>query len=265
MRPSFSFGLGPSLWRWGLAFLLAIWTTGCAQRTPVAAPSIAQDPLPELGQPEYRLQPRDLIAVRFWGNPELNEDQRVRPDGRISLPFIDEVPAAGLTPLELDKILTAKYASELARPDLTVIVREAAQPQIFVGGEVTLQGIVPLTDNLTLFRAIQRAGGFKNTARRKDVLLIRRQPDGQAIARKIDIRPIMSGKDPNADIYLAANDIIFVPRTKIESASLFMSQYIDKIIPLQNVFSGLLLGTLASDDSGNESTTPTTTPSGGGG
>lgn len=241
----------------GLALLMA-----CAQRTPVAAPPLAAEPLPELGKPEYRLQPRDMVAIRFWGNPELNEEQRIRPDGRISLPFIDEVPAAGLTPRELDDVLTVKYAAELARPDLTVIVREAALPQIFVGGEVTFQGIVPLTDNLTLFRAVQRAGGFKTTARRKDVLLIRRLPDGTSIARKIDIRPIMSGADPNADVVLAANDIVFVPRTKIESGYLFMNQYVDKIIPLQNVFGGLLLGTLASDD---EPATTGGTGTGGGG
>lgn len=244
---------------------------GCAQKTPIVAPRLAAEPLPALENPVYRLQPRDLIAIKFWNSPELNEEQRIRPDGAISLPFVDEVPAAGKTPAELDALLTEKYSAELNRPDLTVIVREAALPQIFIGGEVGFQGVVPLTEGLTLFRAIERAGGFKTTARRKDVMIVRLQPNGPPLARKIDMMPILSGRDPSLDPPLAANDIVFVPRTKVESAKLFIQQYINDLIPLQNVFSGILLGTLASDttsDSGSNPTTPTTpttpAPAGGG-
>ena len=249
------------------ACLLALAFAGCAQKTPVVAPDIAADPLPAFENPVYRLQPRDIVAIKFWSNPELNEEQRIRPDGIIALPFVDEVKAAGLTPSELDKELTERYSSELNRPDLTVIVREAALPQIFVGGEVGFQGMVPLTEGMTLFRAIQRAGGFKPTARRKDVMLVRLQPNGPPVARKVDVLPVLSGRDPAADPLLAANDIVFVPRTKVESARLFIQQYINDMIPLQNVFSGILLGTLASDTT--EDPAPTTpgegTPAGGGG
>lgn len=250
-----------------LAALLAFGLAGCAQKTPVVAPDLAVEPLPAFENPVYRLQPRDIVAIKFWSNPELNEEQRIRPDGVIALPFVDEVKAAGLTPSELDQELTERYSSELNRPDLTVIVREAALPQIFVGGEVGFQGMVPLTEGMTLFRAIQRAGGFKPTARRKDVMLVRLQPSGPPIARKIDVMPILSGRDPAADPMLAANDIVFVPRTKVESARLFIQQYINDMIPLQNVFSGILLGTLASDTKEDPApTTPTeNSPTGGGG
>ncbi len=260
-----------------LAGILFLTIAGCAQKTPVVAPRLEAEPLPAIENPVYRLQPRDLIAIKFWNSPELNEEQRIRPDGAISLPFVDEVPAAGKTPAELDAVLTEKYSAELNRPDLTVIVREAALPQIFVGGEVGVQGVVPLTEGLTLFRAIQRAGGFKTTARRKDVMIVRLQSSGPPIARKVDMMPILSGRDPSRDPLLAANDIVFVPRTKVESAKLFLQQYINDLIPLQNVFSGILLGTLASDTTSDSNTTPTTpttptaasapsaTPAGGGG
>ena len=244
---------------------------GCAQKTPVVAPRLEKEPMPAFENPVYRLQPRDLIAIKFWSNPELNEEQRIRPDGRISLPFLDEVPAAGMTPDELDKVLTQRYSSELNRPDLTVIVREAALPQIFIGGEVGIQGMVPLTENMTLFRAIQRAGGFKTTARRKDVMIIRQPPGGPPVARKINVMPILSGRDPSLDPLLAANDIVFVPRTKVESGKLFLQQYINDLIPLQNLFSGILLGNLTSNSSDSGTTTPTTpttsstTPSSSGG
>lgn len=232
----------------------------CAQKTPVVAPSLEKEPLPAFANPVYRLQPHDLIAIKFWGSPELNEEQRIRPDGRISLPFVDEVQAAGLSPEELDHVLTERYSAELNSPDLTVIVREAALPQIFVGGEVGIQGIVPLTENLTLFRAIQRAGGFKTTARRKDVLIIRLPPGGEPVARKVNLMPVLTGRDPSLDPMLAANDIVFVPRTKVESGKLFIQQYINEMIPLQNVFSGILLGNLTSNNNSSSSTTTPTTP-----
>lgn len=249
------------------AIFLLLAAAGCAQKTPMVAPDLAVEPLPAFENPVYRLQPRDLVAIKFWSNPELNEEQRIRPDGVIALPFVDEVKAAGLTPSELDKDLTARYSSELNRPDLTVIVREAALPQIFVGGEVGFQGMVPLTEGMTLFRAIQRAGGFRPTARRKDVMIVRLQPNGPPVARKVDVMPILSGADPARDPLLAANDIVFVPRTKVESARIFIQQYINDIIPLQNVFSGILLGTLASDNSEDPppATPAETTPTGGGG
>lgn len=229
---------------------------GCAARTPVDAPEIVIEPLPPADLQLYRLQPNDLIAVKFWGVPELDEEVRVRPDGRISLPFVDEVSAAGLTPQQLDGALTELYASELARPNLTVIVREASPPRIYIGGEVGRQGALDLSEGLTLFRAVQEAGGFTTSARIKEVVVIRATSDAEFVARAVDLRPVMSGEDPNRDVRLAANDVIFVPRTKITSVALFVEKYIDNIIPLQNVLGGLILADLTQDDStsGNDTT-----------
>ncbi|MEM1178905.1 MAG: polysaccharide biosynthesis/export family protein [Acidobacteriota bacterium] len=222
---------------------------GCAARTPVDAPEIVTEPLPPAASLPYRLQPGDLIAVRFWGVNELDEEVRVRPDGKISLPFIDEVAAAGYTPDQLDATLTELYAGELARPNITVIVREAMPPRVYIGGEVGRQGALEISEGLTLFRAIQEAGGFTTTAKRKQVVVIRATADGQAVARAVDLMPVLSGEDPNRDVVLAANDIIFVPRTKITSVALFVEQYIDEIVPLQNVLGGLLLADLTQEDS----------------
>ena len=244
-----------------LGVLALVVLAGCAARTPVDAPEIITEPLPPADSMLYRLQPGDLIAVKFWGVSELDEEVRVRPDGRISLPFIDEVSAAGLTPLQLDGALTERYASELARPNLTVIVREASPPRIYIGGEVGRQGAIELSDGLTLFRAIQEAGGLTTTARTKEVVIIRASSDDEFVARAVDLRPVMSGEDPNRDVRLAANDVIFVPRTKITSVALFVQQYINDIIPLQNVLGGLILADLTQDDdtSNNNATEPVAT------
>ncbi|MEM6795143.1 MAG: polysaccharide biosynthesis/export family protein [Acidobacteriota bacterium] len=245
--------------RLALLILLGFCFAGCAARTPVEAPHIVTEPLPKAEAPPYRLQAGDLIAVKFWNASELDEEVRVRPDGKISLPFIDEVAAAGLTPEQLDQNLTGLYAAELARPNITVIVREALPPRIFVGGEVGRQGVVELAEGLTLFRAIQEAGGLTPTARAKQILLIRGDGGGTPQARAIDLRPVMSGQEPSLDVVLAANDVIFVPRTRIRSVALFVEQYINDIIPLQNVLSGLLLADLTDDDDGG-TTSPAVPP-----
>lgn len=228
-------------------FLLVATLVGCSARTPIEAPRLAETPLPPADPLPYRLQPGDLIAVKFWGSAELDEEQRIRPDGQISMPFVDEVRAAGLTPEELDAELTERYSTELHHPRLTVIVREASQSRVFIGGEVKTQGVYQLIGRVTMLQAIQQAGGFLTTARLREVLLIRDLAEGR-IARSVDLRPVMSGADLTADLQLQPGDVLFVPRSRIESLNLFIDSYIDDVVPLQNVFSGYLLGDLTDDD-----------------
>ena len=243
------------------AFLMHV---GCAVRTPVDAPALSLEPLPAEASGPYRLQAGDLIAIKFWGVSELDEEQRIRPDGAISLPYVDEVPAAGLTPQQLDDRLTDLYSTELTRPNLTVIVREAVEPRIYIGGEVGIQGTVAWTRELTLFQAIQASGGFLTSARRKQVILIRQQPDGKPIARSVNLLPVLSGGNPAADVRLAARDVIYVPRTKIANVNLFISQYIDDVIPLQSVVSGALLADVTGNSNSSSNSTTSGTTTGGG-
>lgn len=214
------------------AVLLAL---ACSARTPVVAPDVAVEPLPEAPLPVYRLQVGDLLGVRFWGNPELDDEVRIRPDGRISLPFVDEVVAAGRTPADLDQELTRRYASELARPEITVIVREVGGQVVYVGGEVDEPGALPLAPRMTVFQAIQQAGGLLVTARRHDVLLIRTPPEGPPVARSIDLMKVLSGADPSADVALSAYDVVFVPRTRITNVNLFVTQYLTQLLPIRPV------------------------------
>lgn len=245
--------------------VLAALSAGCAGRTPIEAPSFAENPLPEPGLKPYRLQAGDLVHIRFWGLDELDEEQTIRPDGVLSFPYLDEVKAAGLTPKELDDHLTELYSTELARPNLTVIVREPVIPRVYISGEVTQQKVMELRPDMSLLQAVQAAGGFLSTARRKEVLLIRRGEDGMPQARSVNLLPVLSGKTPTADPKLANADVIFVPRTKIANVNLFVEQYINKVIPLQSVFSGLLLA--EANDSSTDSETPITPtdPAGNGG
>ncbi len=227
-----------------MLFLLA----GCSSFTPVRAPEFSDDPLPPPEWRAYRIQVDDVLDISFWGDSELDRSVSVRPDGMISLPYVDDVRAAGLTPAELDAELTRRYAAELRSPQLTVIVSGAGGQQIYVGGEVGGRGSLHLTQNMTLTQAIQEAGGFSYSSRLKQVLLIRTMPDGQRVARSVDLRPFYSGEDPSQDVPLQANDLIYVPRTKIANVNLWVEQYISSIIPIDSILTAAVYDRVFNDD-----------------
>lgn len=219
--------------RWSL-LAVALSAAACGPTLPT------DPPLPTLAMPgpaaaPYVVSTGDQLAVKFYKNPELNEDVIVRPDGMISLQLVDDVPAAGRTPTQISADLKQRYAKELAEPSISVIVRTPIGDRIYVGGEVGKQGSIHLVGGLTLFQAIQEAGGFAKTAHRKQVILIRRTPDGKAIGRSIDVRPVQTGERPEDDVLLAANDVIFVPRSKIANVDVFVEQYFRDALPIQTI------------------------------
>jgi polysaccharide export outer membrane protein len=196
-------------------------------------PTLTQNPRPPLAP--YVLQVGDELAIKFYTNPELNEDVKIRPDGMISLQLIDDVLAAGRTPKELDADLTKRYTGELADPQISVIVRKAGLNRVYVDGQVTRPGIVTLSGGMTLYQAIQRSGGLLDTAHRKQIILIRKGPDGQPVGRSIDIRPIQDGSNPGSDVPLQPLDMVFVPRSTIAEVDLFVKQYIRDALPINTL------------------------------
>ncbi len=226
--------------------------SGCSASTPIHAPKALDEPLPPIEWRPYRIQIDDELDIKFWGNEELDQSVTVRPDGMISLPYVDDVRAGGLTPTELDKELTARYAKELIKPELTVIVTQAGGQTIYLSGEVSDQGSLRLAERMTLMQAIQEAGGLLTTARREQILIIRTMPDGERIARAVNLRPVLSGRDLSSDIALQANDIIFVPRTKIANVNIFVDQYINSVIPIDGIVSAAIFQSDIFDDSSSD-------------
>jgi protein involved in polysaccharide export with SLBB domain len=225
---------------WALAMLALVVIAGCTGKragdvSPGSAlyPPLAENPRPA---PEpYILQVGDELAIKFYTNPELNEDVKIRPDGKISLQLIDDVQAAGLSPTGLDAELTKRYTGELADPQISVIVREPGGHRMYVDGEVAKPGLVEVLGDMTLYQAIQSAGGLLKTAHRKQVILIRKGPDGKPIGRAIDVRPIQMGWDPSVDVPVRPLDIVFVPRSKIATVNLFVEQYIRDALPISTL------------------------------
>jgi protein involved in polysaccharide export with SLBB domain len=211
--------------------------TGCYytvtdEQLPAVERSAASAPAPApYHLTTFLLNLGDQLAVKFYQNPQLDEDVVIRPDGKISLQLVGDVDAVGKTPETLAGEIEAAYRSELAMPRVTVIVRQLGMTPVYVGGEVGTPGIVPLSAGLTLFQAIQQAGGLLQTAHEKQVVLIRRDANGHPVGYAVDVRPIAGGTAPGQDVPLLPYDIAFVPRSKIADVNLFVNQYIRNTVP----------------------------------
>ena len=184
----------------------------------------------------YRIQVGDQLDIKFFHNPELNEQVIVRPDGCISLQLVHKVMAVGLTPEELTEFLTKKYGVELKKPELTVIVRSFGAQKIYVDGEVAKPGMLPLVGFMTVLQAISQAGGLKETARMSEVIVIRHGLDGQPFAFSVDVRKVIDGTEIRQDIPLKPFDIVYVTRSSIGNVNVWVDQYIRKNIPVSTSF-----------------------------
>ena len=180
---------------------------------------------------EYRIQAGDLLDIKFFYNPDLNEQVTVRPDGRISLQLVKTVVAAGLTPEQLTDQLTKAYGAHLKEPEITVIVRSFGAQRVYVDGEVGKPGMIPLAGPTTVLQAISQAGGFLYTGNATDVLVIRRGPENQPLAMMVNLEKVRDGTDLNQDIYLKPFDIVYVPKTAITNANLWIEQYLTRMVP----------------------------------
>jgi len=192
--------------------------------------------------PPYRIQNGDQLAIRFYRNPELNNDVTVRPDGMISLPLIDDVPASGITPKALGDDLETRYKTELAVPDVTVIVTKFGGQRVFIGGEVNTPSEQELVSGLTAYSALMKAGGLKNPARLSQVILIRRGPEGKPLGTSLDLTTVEAGTHPDQDVSLEPFDIVVVPKSTVGNVNLFVELYITRNLPAGGVWLNFLNG-----------------------
>jgi polysaccharide biosynthesis/export protein len=212
-------------------FLFTLFLTACATttRNPVLPPAASSPPAVVA---EYRIQSGDQLDVKFFYNPELNEQLIVRPDGRISLQLANDIMAAGLTPLELTDRLKKKYSVEISKPEITVIVRTFSYQRVFVDGEVNKAGLVPLTEPMTVLQSISQAGGIRDTAWISGVIVIRRTLDNKLDVMQLNLEKAIDNSDMSQDVALKANDIVYVPKTTIANINVWVDQYIRRNLPI---------------------------------
>jgi len=212
-----------------ILFLLFACTPVVKNPTPLSQHSIQTSPYTEQ---EYRIQVGDQLDIKFFYNPELNEQVTVRPDGRISLQLVREIIVSDLTPAQLTDLLTKKYAKELKMPEVTVIVRSFGGHKFYVDGEVTKAGMFSLIGFVTVLQAISQAGGVKDSARTSEVIVIRRGADNKPLAIAVNLNKAIDGTDMSQDIVLRPFDIVYVPKSPIANVNVWVDQYIRKNIPV---------------------------------
>ena len=203
-----------------IAFLMTI---GCSAKNPSPLSTKAPPVLKETVE-EYYLQPGDNLDIKFFYNPELNENVTIRPDGKISLQLIDEIQAAGLTPAQLDELLTKKYAAHLKQSMVTVIVKDFGGQRIYVGGEVNFPQVLEVVGRVNALQAIFDAGGCREDAKLSSVMIVSRGPEHQPFARKVNLQDALEGKLPEEDYLLRPYDMVYVPKTNLAKSSQFITQ-----------------------------------------
>jgi len=158
----------------------------------------------------YVIGPEDVLSINVWREEALTRQVPVRRDGKISLPLVDEIHAAGLTPLQLKEKLTLRLKEFIDNPNVSVIVTQANSQKVYVSGEVRTPGVYPLRGETTLLQVIPMAGGFTEWADQKKVLIIRKE-SGKDKRIVVNYKKIVSGEDMSYNIILEPGDTIIVP------------------------------------------------------
>lgn len=159
---------------------------------------------------EYRIGPEDVLDIHVWNNAVLSRTVPVRPDGNISLPLVNDVQAAGLTPMELRTVLTKKFTAYMPAPEVAVIVREVHSFKVSVIGEVKKPGRYELRSGTTVLDAIAMAEGLTEFASRGGIVILRRE--GTHLKRiPFSYKKVASGDSEQQNFYLWRDDIILVP------------------------------------------------------
>jgi polysaccharide biosynthesis/export protein len=207
----------------GLVLLFAGWAP--AQTTsggdpaanadaPAAAPAPAAAAAPDLAAPHnssYIIGNDDLLGINVWKEPDFTQSVPVRSDGRISLPLIGEITAAGRTPLQVEQDIASKLKAYLTKPDVTVMVLQMNSQKFNILGRVAKPGSYSLSATTTVLDAIAEAGGFLDFAKQKDIYVLRQKPGGGETRIAFNYKDVIQGKHADENIRLQPHDTIVVP------------------------------------------------------
>ncbi len=159
----------------------------------------------------YIIGDDDVLSISVWKEPDLSKQIPVRSDGKISLPLMGEVQAAGQTPSQLEQEITAKLRSYITDPQVTVIVQQINSQKFNILGQVMKPGSYPITAGATIVDAIATAGGFKDFAKKKSIYVLRQTPGGKQLRIAFNYEAFIKGKDTSKNITLKPHDTIVVP------------------------------------------------------
>ena len=213
-----------STWKAAVAAVILIGSIALAQAAPQPAASSASEKIASdktgsdkatnaastsQAGPEYVIGPEDALHIAVWKEADLTASLPVRPDGKISLPLLDDVQAAGLTPKQLADSITEKLKKYLADPRVTVVVTQINSKRIYLVGEVVHVGATPMLPNMTVLQALSSAGlnQFANTKR----IYVLRTENGKQQKLPVNYRKLVKGEQIEQNYLLQPGDTIVVP------------------------------------------------------
>jgi len=174
-----------------------------ANRADVAKPAGANSS-------DYVLGSDDQLHITVWNETNLTETVPVRPDGKISLPLLNDVQAAGLTPAQLSNVITEGLKKFINSPQVTVTVNEINSRRVYVTGEVARAGAFPLLPSMTVLQALSSSGGFTQFAKTKAIYVLRVE-DGKQVKHPFNYKEVVAGRKQEENIALQPGDVIVVP------------------------------------------------------
>jgi len=208
-----------------IGYFMAAWLITADGQTGRVQDQIAQETAAKKSEPsgeiaaashdsqadaDYKIGPQDLLRIDVWKELEISRTAPVRPDGKISLPLLNDVQAAGLTPMQLAAVISDGLKKYITNPQVTVSVAEINSRRIYVTGEVLKAGAFPLLPNMTVLQALSSSGGFSQFARVKNIYVLRKE-EGKDVKHPFNYKDVVSGKKPEQNILLQPGDVIVVP------------------------------------------------------
>jgi polysaccharide export outer membrane protein len=191
----------------GLGMLLAAGNLAAQQTAKNASPA-TQSVAAATTDAGYKIGPQDVLRIDVWKEAEISRSVPVRPDGKISLPLLNDVQAAGHTPMELANLISEGLKKYITNPQVTVSVSEINSRRVYVTGEVTKPGAYPLLPNMTALQLLTSAGGFTQFARIKNIYVLRTE-GGKQTKHPFNYKDVVNGKSD--DVVLQVGDTIVVP------------------------------------------------------
>ena len=235
-----AYGGSSFLLRWASALIILLVLWGCG--VPTNIPPLTPDEIPRIlaaanfPHLNYRLESGDKIQIRYTFHPEVDQEEIVRPDGRITASMVGEIAVSGLTTTELEELLVERTSDRLRDPEVVVTITRFGEKNVYVAGEVGNPRAISYQRGLTPLQAIAAAGGFLETASLDSVILVRKGAAGgigdDSVIRKLNLAEVINEgvKEP---LQLAPHDILFVPKTPIANAGLWVRQHITDMIPIR--------------------------------
>jgi polysaccharide export outer membrane protein len=184
-----------------------------AEPSPQVARASASEAVLDKGSPppsDYRIGPDDVLTIVFWEEKDLSTEVVVRPDGNISLPLLNDLKAAGITPEQLRLRIVEEARQYVEEPNATVLVKQVNSRKVFIMGQVHKPGAYPLTGPTTVVQLIATAGGLADFASIKNILVMRSE-NGRQIPYRVNYKQILDLKNLSQNIELKPGDTVIVP------------------------------------------------------